>query len=580
MARSLLPSFQINPPIDEHTIDDIHHSRPEKSDHAWTDYIRNEYCSPLYPAQTDDISMVMNLNDFVNDGAGGLLFDTETTDCQFTTDGMFKPFLFRVPPSPRSPSVYESPLSTSSDDDFYDDFSYSPYSEFQNSIGPSSPSPSYSSIVQGVESCDISGSTLFFSEQSSLPSSPSISPTTFRDREEIADVPTVTPSDVYFDLDILETSSRSVPLVTASLPPQEADTLGDDMELEDVSAGLRSPAILVSFDLPETRSDQCDSEVIQPTLLSPPRCPRSSSATGLIGIPERSINRAEITVDTNYVTLLRPDATTHRRSKNDSTGVLPMLDPSAILGVDRQTRRNSSKDSASPHRYSPYRRSEVSLVASPLCSSESLLDPGEKNGHSIFSREHQTAHASPPTRKTALSNGRKMKSLRSGASPEVFSRPVADASDSDSGESTDNESVGSDTGINMETAGSSETRDEYQDVCKAVVASENVRNASELRRTRPAKFFCPRRGCDAGFTAKHNLKHHEDVHNGLRPHECDICHRTFTTRATCRRHMKIIHSSAFAAQRMAEKYHKEAVKKAKQTRTKSGKKKGNKNPKK
>ncbi|KAF9052556.1 hypothetical protein BDP27DRAFT_1240614, partial [Rhodocollybia butyracea] len=72
---------------------------------------------------------------------------------------------------------------------------------------------------------------------------------------------------------------------------------------------------------------------------------------------------------------------------------------------------------------------------------------------------------------------------------------------------------------------------------KSVVGSDKIVQASNLRRKNEAKFKCPI--CDHCFTAKHNLQNHMNSHSNKRPHECQKCGNTFTTRGTHARHESI-----------------------------------------
>ncbi|KAJ3863081.1 hypothetical protein EV359DRAFT_82713 [Lentinula novae-zelandiae] len=72
---------------------------------------------------------------------------------------------------------------------------------------------------------------------------------------------------------------------------------------------------------------------------------------------------------------------------------------------------------------------------------------------------------------------------------------------------------------------------------KTVVGSSKIVEASKARRKNEAKFKCEI--CHHRFTAKHNLQNHMNSHSNKRPHECQKCGNTFTTRGTHARHETI-----------------------------------------
>ncbi|KAJ7649733.1 hypothetical protein FB45DRAFT_997030, partial [Roridomyces roridus] len=78
---------------------------------------------------------------------------------------------------------------------------------------------------------------------------------------------------------------------------------------------------------------------------------------------------------------------------------------------------------------------------------------------------------------------------------------------------------------------------------RATVGSAANVNAALLRRKRPAKFPCAQ--CGRMFTARHNLKNHENAHNGIRPYSCRKgCGGRFTTASTAARHANTFPSLA------------------------------------
>ncbi|KAJ8088490.1 hypothetical protein PM082_022563 [Marasmius tenuissimus] len=74
------------------------------------------------------------------------------------------------------------------------------------------------------------------------------------------------------------------------------------------------------------------------------------------------------------------------------------------------------------------------------------------------------------------------------------------------------------------------------------VASDGVR-ARALARRKPLPkgrklYHCTVVGCDADFTAKHNLNHHINSHDDFKPHGCEHCGRSFTTSSDRSRHIQ------------------------------------------
>ncbi|KAJ7649745.1 hypothetical protein FB45DRAFT_885800 [Roridomyces roridus] len=73
-------------------------------------------------------------------------------------------------------------------------------------------------------------------------------------------------------------------------------------------------------------------------------------------------------------------------------------------------------------------------------------------------------------------------------------------------------------------------------------------DAARIRRKRPAAHFkCTR--CDATFTSSHNLKRHENAHDGIRPYPCQQgCGQHFTTPSTAARHSRSCRGNLLNAQ--------------------------------
>lgn len=78
------------------------------------------------------------------------------------------------------------------------------------------------------------------------------------------------------------------------------------------------------------------------------------------------------------------------------------------------------------------------------------------------------------------------------------------------------------------------------------VASNAGIKASELRRTKEARFVCET--CSQTFTTNHNLKNHVNVHLGVKDHVCSSCKRAFTTQSVLARHLKTCKIAAQQAQ--------------------------------
>ncbi|KAJ6507759.1 hypothetical protein C8R47DRAFT_949330, partial [Mycena vitilis] len=69
------------------------------------------------------------------------------------------------------------------------------------------------------------------------------------------------------------------------------------------------------------------------------------------------------------------------------------------------------------------------------------------------------------------------------------------------------------------------------------VGTDAGRRASHNRRkdkTTPGAFVC--NDCGADFTAKHNLRHHENSHKSVKNFACDLCGSTFGTKHVLTRH--------------------------------------------
>ena len=54
---------------------------------------------------------------------------------------------------------------------------------------------------------------------------------------------------------------------------------------------------------------------------------------------------------------------------------------------------------------------------------------------------------------------------------------------------------------------------------------------------------CSREGCEKFLSSKYNLRRHiESCHNGIRPYQCAICFKKFSSKQNKREHIKLEHS--------------------------------------
>ncbi|GAW09707.1 protein [Lentinula edodes] len=74
---------------------------------------------------------------------------------------------------------------------------------------------------------------------------------------------------------------------------------------------------------------------------------------------------------------------------------------------------------------------------------------------------------------------------------------------------------------------------------KKQVASDALVTAATGRRKNEAAFHCEFPGCEATFTAKHNLHNHLNSHFGIKSFRCPRCLRDFGTPHVLRRHQLI-----------------------------------------
>lgn len=58
---------------------------------------------------------------------------------------------------------------------------------------------------------------------------------------------------------------------------------------------------------------------------------------------------------------------------------------------------------------------------------------------------------------------------------------------------------------------------------------------------------CTVPGCSKILSSKYNLKRHiESCHNGIRPYECAICYKRFSSKQNKREHMRLEHSYSWS----------------------------------
>ncbi|KAM6490619.1 hypothetical protein JOM56_013962 [Amanita muscaria] len=81
------------------------------------------------------------------------------------------------------------------------------------------------------------------------------------------------------------------------------------------------------------------------------------------------------------------------------------------------------------------------------------------------------------------------------------------------------------------------------------VGSPQIQQAAGKRRTKNGIYQCTFRnaGCNATFTARHNLRYHLNAHRGLKPYECTECSYAATSPTALKRHMKRHPSSSSEA---------------------------------
>ncbi|KAM6497425.1 hypothetical protein JOM56_007898 [Amanita muscaria] len=73
---------------------------------------------------------------------------------------------------------------------------------------------------------------------------------------------------------------------------------------------------------------------------------------------------------------------------------------------------------------------------------------------------------------------------------------------------------------------------------KLAVGSSQIQQAAGKRRKKAGIHQCPFRnaGCNATFTARHNLRYHLNSHRGLKPYKCNKCSYAAASPATTKRH--------------------------------------------
>lgn len=81
------------------------------------------------------------------------------------------------------------------------------------------------------------------------------------------------------------------------------------------------------------------------------------------------------------------------------------------------------------------------------------------------------------------------------------------------------------------------------------VASHKLEANALKKRVRKPRHQCTRPGCGQTFTEKHNLYNHLNSHDGLKPHPCKHCNKTFAARSTLSRHSKTCASNIVSTDR-------------------------------
>lgn len=106
--------------------------------------------------------------------------------------------------------------------------------------------------------------------------------------------------------------------------------------------------------------------------------------------------------------------------------------------------------------------------------------------------------------------------------------------------SSSSPSLSSTLSIDLDTMGE-EFEPPIPGAVKNVVGSQKIAAAAYKRRSRTVKYICPyhENGCEAEFTARHNLEYHINSHMGRKPYKCKKgCPYAAPSPATVRRHEK------------------------------------------
>ncbi|KAM6490197.1 hypothetical protein JOM56_014389 [Amanita muscaria] len=79
------------------------------------------------------------------------------------------------------------------------------------------------------------------------------------------------------------------------------------------------------------------------------------------------------------------------------------------------------------------------------------------------------------------------------------------------------------------------------------VGSPQIQQAAGKRRKKDGIYQCQFRnaGCNATFTALHNLRYHLNAHRGLKPYKCSECPFTANSPSTVKRHAMKRHPSSY-----------------------------------
>jgi hypothetical protein len=437
---------------------------------------------------------------------------------------------------------------------------------FDGPLSPSFPygSPHYSSgdLSHTNSSPSLSPLTrdlgnVFLDSEEALPENPT--PSIFRNRSLSATEATVAPSDTWRDPGLRPRSASYSTSVTAGARADQVsmERQGDDLtQLSSIGYTLELDPIELDDDFDTDGSSSYGewgltsfpnssfltsrggspappSEPIAEPDMSTLFAPVDDQHANITDIihpkPRRPAPKQPVvlSLDTDMSSLTSVNKQSHYRHRSDSTSLLSAESP-----ADSRHRRfthRSTLSSPDSRRHSPYPSTHSSPVSA---SSESQLSPYMPNqefaalgltdpssplvGHGLHRRnttsttrsptlkvegvQLQRASSDPSSRRYGHSTRRNVnpRSSSSTSSPLGLDDPSPMmTSDGAYNASPSEESILSDAElISMVPS------DNY----KPIVASERIVQASNLRRTREARFKCEHEDCTSTFTAKHNLR--------------------------------------------------------------------------